>query len=177
MHDWQQDLPSTTRKQVLPPVREISFHHKLFVVASMPLARAGALRWSLFFPMSVGLLGQVLTILFGPAFPPNSFHCHCHSLLPFYSMKKWSILQYHSKKLPDGKAVPVPVSDRENPGTDEYDIDVSGLTQLQEEHRENMLPLQIVACFILQHIHMLAFQNLVESLFLTRHHGLPVAKD
>jgi hypothetical protein len=88
---------------------------------------------------------------------------------------KWSINQYYTKKLLNGEAVQV--NDPKNPGSGEYDIDVNGLTQLQKDHGENMSPLQIVACFILQHIRVLTYENLVPGLMLTKHHGVPVADD
>ena len=50
----------------------------------------------------------------------------------------------------------------------EYDLDVSGLTRLQKDHGEKMSPVQIVACFILQHIDVLDYKTcFVFGLILT----------
>lgn len=90
-------------------------------------------------------------------------------------MKKWSITQYFSKLLPNGQAFPC--NDRQNPGTGEYDIDFTGLSRLEQDHGDEFVPLQWVALFILKYIHLLAYESLVAGLFLTKHHGLPVAPD
>ena len=103
-----------------------------------------------------------------PGILPQVFHVLCYT--------KWSINQYYCKML--RKAVPVPKGTRKNPGSGIYDIDVSKLARLLEDHKHEMSPLQIVACFILQHIHKLAYKNKHGSgLMLTCHHGVPVAND
>jgi hypothetical protein len=89
--------------------------------------------------------------------------------------QKWSINKFYSQKLPNGQAFPA--KNHNNPGLSKWNIDISKLTRLQEDHRGDMSPLQIVACFILQHICVLAYKKLVAGLFLTSHHGLPVVDD
>ena len=103
-----------------------------------------------------------------PGILPQVFHVLCYT--------KWSINQYYCKML--RKAVPVPKGTRKNPGSGIYDIDVSKLSRLLEDHKHEMSPLQIVACFILQHIHKLAYKTKHGSgLMLTCHHEVPVAND
>jgi hypothetical protein len=105
-----------------------------------------------------------------PGILPQVLHVLCYT--------KWSINQYYCKMLLNGEAVPVPEGTHKNPGWGIYDIDVSKLTQLLENHKHEMSPLQIVACFILQHIHKLAHKTkFVLDLILTSHHEVPVAND
>ena len=60
----------------------------------------------------------------------------------------------------------------------EYNLDVSGLTRLQKDHGEKMSPLQIVACFVLQLIDVLAYKTcFVFGLILMNHHAVPVVND
>ena len=104
-----------------------------------------------------------------PGILPQVLHGLCYT--------KWSINQYYCKMLPDGEAFSV--SNRKNLGSGICDIDVSKLTRLLEDHKNEMSPLQIVACFIFQHIHKLSHKTqFVLGLVLTCcHHGVPVAND
>ena len=88
---------------------------------------------------------------------------------------KFAITDFYAKKLPNGQMFPP--KNRQNPGLGQYVPDPDGLRRLVENHRENMLPFQMVAAFILQHIHKLALPTPVPDLFLTKHHGVPVADD
>ena len=91
-------------------------------------------------------------------------------------MIKWPITDYYAKKLPNGQAFPA--TNRKNPGSGEYVPDRDkGLQRLADDHGEEMVPLQIVAVFILRHIHLLTFPTFVVGLILTKHHGVPVADD
>ena len=65
-------------------------------------------------------------------------------------MIKWPITDYYAKKLPNGQAFPL--MSRKNPGSGEYEPDPGKLNRLEDDHGENMVPLQKVAVFILRFI-------------------------